>query len=43
MGLGNAQAENLRRKPLCQGTEQTDPFSNETSAVIHKSCLPGRN
>lgn len=43
MGLGNAWAENLRRKSLCQGTEQIDPFSNEASILIHKSCLSGIN
>lgn len=43
MGLGNAWAENLRRKSLCQGTEQIDPFGNETSVLIHKSCLSGIN
>lgn len=43
MGLGNAWAENLRRKSLCQGTEQIDPFSNEASIIIHKSYLSGIN
>lgn len=41
MGLGNARAENLTRKSLCEGTEQIDPFSNETSILFHKSCLSG--
>lgn len=43
MALGNAWAENLGRKSLCQGTEQIDPFSNEASVLIHKSCLSGIN
>lgn len=43
MGLGNAQAEKLGRKSWCQGTEEIDPFCNETSVLIHKSCLSGIN